>query len=55
MGREHYSAFDRTVLSAFDRTTTGSSAPARPIVDSVVPNPKLKLLDPIREVMRLKG
>ena len=32
----------------------GFSLPARPIVDSVVPNPKLKLLDQIREVMRLK-
>jgi len=32
----------------------GFSAPATPIVDSVVPNPKLKLLDQIREVMRLK-
>jgi hypothetical protein len=31
------------------------SLPAMPIVDSVVPNPKLKLLDQIREVMRLKG
>ena len=32
----------------------GFSAPATPIVDSVVPDPKLKLLDQIREVMRLK-
>ena len=32
----------------------GFSLPAIPIVDSVVPNPKLKLLDQIREVMRLK-
>jgi hypothetical protein len=32
----------------------GLSAPATPVVDSVVPSPKLKLLDQIREVMRLK-
>ena len=32
----------------------GFSLPAIPIVDTVVPNPKLKLLDQIREVMRLK-
>jgi hypothetical protein len=32
----------------------GFSLPARPIVDSVVPNPKLKLLDQIRQVMRLR-
>ncbi len=32
----------------------GFSLPARPIEDTVVPNPKLKLLDQIREVMRLK-
>lgn len=32
----------------------GFSLPARPIVDSVVPNPKLKLLDQVSEVMRVK-
>ena len=32
----------------------GSSTPAARIVATVVPNPKLKLLDQIREVMRLK-
>jgi Phage integrase, N-terminal SAM-like domain len=32
----------------------GCSLPATPIVDTEVPNPKLKLLDQIREVMRLK-
>jgi hypothetical protein len=32
----------------------GFSTPLTPIVESVVPNPKLKLLDQIREVMRLK-
>src|ERR1019366_3873253 len=32
----------------------GSSTPAARIVETVVPNPKLKLLDQIREVMRLK-
>ena len=36
------------------KSMQGFSLPARPIVDSVVPNPKLKLLDQIREVMRLK-
>ena len=30
------------------------STPAAPIVETVVPNPKLKLLDQISEVMRLK-
>jgi integron integrase len=32
----------------------GFSTPAAAIVETVVPNPKLKLLDQIREVMRLK-
>jgi hypothetical protein len=32
----------------------GFSVPTTPIVDSVAPNPKLKLLDQIREVMRLR-
>ena len=32
----------------------GSSTPAAPIVETVVPNPKLKLLDQMSEVMRLK-
>ena len=37
------------------KSMQGFSAPATPIVDSVVPNPELKLLDQIREGMRLKG
>ena len=32
----------------------GFSTPAAPIVETVVPNPKLKLLDQMSEVMRLK-
>jgi hypothetical protein len=32
----------------------GFSTPGAAIVETVVPNPKLKLLDQIREVMRLK-
>ena len=32
----------------------GRSLPAMPIVDSVVPNPKLKLLGRVEEVIRLK-
>ena len=36
------------------KSMQGFSAPSTPILDSVVPNPKLKLLDQIREVMRLK-
>ena len=31
----------------------GFFTPAAPVVETVVPNPKLKLLDQIREVMRL--
>ena len=38
----------------FAKSTQDFSTPAAPIVDSVVPNPQLKLLDQIREVMRLK-
>ena len=36
------------------KVTQGFSTPAAPILESVVPNPKLKLLDQMREVMRLK-
>jgi hypothetical protein len=38
----------------FHKNMQGFSTPLTPIVESVVPNPKLKLLDQIREVMRLK-
>ena len=33
----------------------GFSTPAAPIVGTVVPNPKLKLLDQVREVMSLQA
>ena len=35
------------------QVSQGFATPA-PIVESVIPNPKLKLLDQLREVMRLK-
>jgi hypothetical protein len=38
----------------FRPPSQGVSGPAAPIVDTVIPNPKLKLLDQMREVMRLK-
>ena len=39
---------------ALHKRRQGFSTPPAPIVETVVPNPKLKLLDQIREVMRLK-
>jgi hypothetical protein len=38
----------------FPKIMQDFSTPAAPIVETVVPNPKLKLLEQIREVMRLK-
>jgi hypothetical protein len=38
----------------FHKSRQGFSIPATPIVETVIPNPKLKLLDQISEVMRLK-
>jgi integron integrase len=38
----------------FHKAAQAFSAPLAPVVESVVPNPKLKLLDQVREVMRLK-
>lgn len=39
---------------ALHKARQGLSAPPAPILETVVPNPKLRLLDPISEVMRLK-
>ena len=39
---------------AFHKSMQGFSTPAAPIVETVVPNPKLKLLEQITEVMWLK-
>ena len=38
----------------FHKAAQAFSAPLAPVVESVVPNPKLKLLDQVREVTRLK-
>jgi hypothetical protein len=38
----------------FHKAMQGISIPPQPIVETVVPNPKLRLLDQISEVMRLK-
>jgi len=39
---------------ALHKRMQGFSTPPAPIVETVVPNPKLRLLDQISEVMRLK-
>ena len=39
---------------AVHKIRQGFSTPPAPIVETVVPNPKLKLLDQVREVLRLK-
>jgi hypothetical protein len=38
----------------FRKAAQALSTPAAPDVESVIPNPKLKLMDLMREVMRLK-
>jgi hypothetical protein len=38
----------------FHKVVQGFSIPAAPLTDSAVPNPKFKLLDQVREVLRLK-
>ena len=38
----------------FHKSRQGFSIPAMPVVETVIPNSKLKLLDQISEVMRLK-
>lgn len=38
----------------FHKIRQGFSIPQAPIVETVIPNPRLKLLDQISEVMRLK-
>ena len=39
---------------ALHKIMQGFSTPPAPIVEAPVPNPKLKLLDQVREVMRLR-
>jgi hypothetical protein len=38
----------------FHKIRQGFSIPAVPVMETVIPNPKLRLLDQISEVMRLQ-